>query len=144
MDYFKPGGPKAIAPKLYDMAEQQEQVRAEFFRHFLVDMIELNMRKVALQNTKYCATRCHIFKDMLEKDLSHREQRQEDACFETCLGKHTDSFEVALDCVTKHLAEEKAKNAGQIVSTKGAVRGMSQMNEPVYDTPKPQPKPTHF
>ena len=48
MDYFTPEGPQAHAPKAQDLSEQQELVRTEFFRHFIVDMIELNMRKVAL------------------------------------------------------------------------------------------------
>ena len=69
----------------------------------MIDFIELNMRKVVNQNITFCADKCKVFDDMIERDLSAKEEREQTSCFEKCLGKHSDSFEVALDCFGNHL-----------------------------------------
>ena len=68
MNYFAEDGPEAIKPDEQDASEMEAEAVAakqEYIKYFLVDFIEYNMRKVATDNTIFCANRCRIF-DMEE------------------------------------------------------------------------------
>ena len=97
MDYFAEDGPTAIprsTPQPNNAAG--EAAKNAYFKHFMVDFIEFNLRKVASQNTVFCAEKCHIFDDMMDQDLTAKQERSQLSCFEKCLGKHSDSLDVAL------------------------------------------------
>jgi hypothetical protein len=109
----------------------------------MVDFIEFNMRKVAVDNTRFCARQCKLFKLEDIKDLTQQEEltqeRNELSCFEKCLGKHSDSFEFALDVWKEHLHKTR-KNP--VTSHSHEVEDKDRQyllqggeDEPIYDTP---------
>ncbi len=57
------------------------------------------MRKVAFDNTRFCINKCKIFENLDSQQSNieaDRKTKQELSCFEKCLGKLLDSFEVSL------------------------------------------------
>ena len=87
-----------------------EQAKHEYLRFWMVDFIEMSMRRVAVDNTRFCARQCNLFsfaKSGITDQMSPLEElnyeRKEMSCFEKCLGKHTDSFEIALNQWRDHL-----------------------------------------
>ena len=115
----------------------------KYIKFFMVDFIEYNMRKVAGNNTIYCADRCKVFDDIMTKDLTLKEEREQMSCFEKCLGKHSDSFEVALDIFGTHLGKLKQNNIITHTHEKGVFDEVVNKayllgegtQEPVYDKP---------
>ncbi len=99
----------------------------------MVDFIEFNLRKVVTQNTVYCADRCNLFTNIMEEELTTKEQRQQMSCFEKCLGKHTDGLELALSTLTEHLKSTREKETAK-TKKDGYLLGQNAA-EPVYDKP---------
>ena len=103
------------------------------------------MQKVATQNTLFCAKRCKTFDDILNQDWTPKQERQHQNCFQNCLGKHTDSLEMALDQMQAHLAK---KTKPTFVTHSDDIGDASRLQyllsqnstEPVYDTPIKQSK----
>jgi hypothetical protein len=59
MNYFGEDGPEVIRTPEQDASEAElEAMRAksEYVKYFLVDFMEYNMRKVAAENAKFCAS----------------------------------------------------------------------------------------
>jgi len=76
-----------------------------------------------------------------------KEERLQMSCFEKCLGKHSDSFEVSLGVFGQHLrANAKHKNLVTHAHIDGESDSDNQFllgegtDEPVYDTPMAQIK----
>ena len=88
-----------------DEAMQQKQtfMKDRYLKFFMVDFMELSLRKVAYQNAIYCSDRCKMFDNIMDEDLSSKEERLQHSCFEKCLGKHSDSLESALDVLSDHM-----------------------------------------
>ncbi len=139
MDYFAEDGPTAIPRS----ATQQNNPAAEaaksaYFKHFMVDFIEFNLRKVASQNTVFCAERCHVFTELIDQDLTAKQERSQLSCFEKCLGKHSDSLDVALSVLGQHLTALQATKVTTHTHEKGEATYLLSKSafEPVYDKPK--------
>lgn len=75
----------------------------------MVDFIEFNLRKVVSMNTVYCADKCAVFANIMDEDLSVKEQKQQMSCFEKCIGKHTDGLELALSTLSEHLKKNRER-----------------------------------
>ena len=104
-------GPEALPLNAQDNSVAAAETKEKFFKFFLTDFIELTMRKVAFQNAEFCANKCDLLsKATLMADLTLKQERDQMACFERCLGKHSDSFEVALDVFGNHLRSAKQQN----------------------------------
>ena len=105
----------------------------------MVDFIEFNLRKVASSSTVFCADKCSLFSNIMDEDLTIKEQRSQLSCFEKCLGKHTDGLELARGSLRDHL---KSTRENEVAKTKknGYLLGQNAA-EPVYDSPaQVQPK----
>ena len=77
--------------------------------HFMVDYLEISLRKIVHDNTIFCAKKAGYFKDMRrDVDLNSMDSK-----FEKCLGKYSDSYETGLDVWTQHL---NLLNSGKIVT----------------------------
>ena len=134
MNIFAEDGPEPL-PRTQDPEKEHVGVQAKqtYLKHFMVDFIEFKLRKVVTQNTIFCADRCALFTDIMDEDLTVKEQRQQMSCFEKCIGKHTDGLDLALSTLSEHLKNNREK---EIVRTKkdGYLLGQNAA-EPVYDKP---------
>ena len=120
----------------------------------------MTMRKVALQNSLFCADKAGLFQNLMDDNkVSPKQQKKQVVDFENCLGKHTDSLEHAIAAMHYHInMKQKQSNIfdhdGDVntvsgsdkpvyeVSDRGEQYLLSQKlgsNEPVYDTPTPRP-----
>ncbi len=109
MDYFAEDGPTALPRQAPQMENASgEAAKNAYFKHFMVDFIEFNLRKVTTQNTLFCADTCHVFDNLMDQDLTAKQERMQLSCFEKCLGKHSDSLDVALSVLGKHLTAVQA------------------------------------
>ena len=82
--------------------EEQEIQRQGYLSNFILDFMEFNLRKVALENSVKCARQVDYFakfkKEMAEKPQeADLYQKKLDIEFENCLGKYTDSYEYAME-----------------------------------------------
>ena len=69
MNYFAEDGPEPIkSEKKNDQDATSAKAKENYFKHFMVDFIEFNLRKVAVQNSLYCADRCKMFDNIMEED----------------------------------------------------------------------------
>lgn len=112
MNYFGEDGPEHVPVGADQIAAHRElidQRRALFMRHFMVDYLELSMRRVISNSAGYCATESGFFD--INKDSSEAQRAKTDVLFEKCLGKHTDSFDGGLDVFQDYL---KSKTKGVI------------------------------
>ena len=50
-----------------------------------------------------------MFDNIMDEELTRKEERAELNCFEKCIGKHTDSLEHGLSVLTIHLAKLSAE-----------------------------------
>ena len=73
----------------------------------MVDFMEMSIRKVSYQNAIYCSDRCKMFDNIMDENLSPKEEKMQHSCFEKCLGKHTDSLESALEVLGSHLKQTR-------------------------------------
>ena len=116
--------------------EQMEMAKDKYFRYFMIDFMEYNLRKVVSDNTVYCAQKCKLFDNV--EDLSN--EKQEFSCFEKCIGKFGDSYEHALDVFGKYLQtmnKQKVFAHSQLdkdSQEKRFLLGEGSL-EPVYDKP---------
>ena len=62
MNIFAEDGPEPI-PRQVDTQQEHVAVQAKqtYLKHFMVDFIEFNLRKVVVSNTIYCADNCRLF-----------------------------------------------------------------------------------
>ena len=81
-----------------------------------------------------------MFDDILNQDLTKKEERLQNSCFEKCLGKHTDSFEVGLQVLTEHLKKQNAEKPEVRYNDSLASISGGDQNQPVYDAPRPKRK----
>ena len=79
----------------------------------MVDFIEFNLRKVATSSSIFCSDKCNLFSNIMDEDLSNKEQRLQLSCFEKCLGKHTDGLELALGSLTEHLKQTRERETAK-------------------------------
>ena len=63
----------------------------------MVNFVEGKLRQVVYDNTIHCAEKCNMFSDLLIEKQDRKQERQDMACFEKCIGKHTDSVELGLE-----------------------------------------------
>ena len=66
-------------------------------RMTMVNFVEGKLRQVVYHNSIHCAEKCNMFSDLLIEKPDKQQERQDMACFEKCIGKHTDSVEVGLE-----------------------------------------------
>ena len=85
-----------------------EKSRERYLKFFMVDFIEMTMRKVASQNTVFCANQARLFDNLMEEELSKRDARKQLQAFENCLGKHSDSLEHALSNLSYFIQSKEA------------------------------------
>ena len=78
-------------------------MKDQYLKYFMVDFMEMSIRKVTFENTIFCANRCKMFENIMDEDLSVKEEKQQHSCFEKCLGKHSDSLESALEVLAEHM-----------------------------------------
>ena len=71
--------------------------KENLMRHFMVDFIEINMRKIAYNNATFCAQKVGYF------NQNNTNFTQLDCDFEKCLSKFSDSYESSLEVLTQHL-----------------------------------------
>ena len=165
MNYFGEDGPEPMAqqqPSADEMkavAEMSERSKEKYLKFFMVDFIEMSMRKVSANNTIFCANQAKLFDNLMDEDLTTRQKKQQMDSFENCLGKHTDSFDYALVMMMEHLQGNSIQKTtyqhdGEVNTIPGRTnkptyeiedRGdqylLSQnlgSDEPVYDSPKPK------
>ena len=109
MNYFGEDGPEAIEKNKQSAEEERaaimmaEKTKEHYLRFFMVDFVEMAVRKVASQNTIFCANQARLFDKMMEEDLSKKESKKQMMDFENCLGKHSDSLEHALSVLSGHI-----------------------------------------
>ena len=72
-------------------------MKQSFMKYQMIDFMEFTMRKVVSKNMTFCADQCKMFDNILDEDLSTKEERIQNNCFENCIGKHSDSVEYGLD-----------------------------------------------
>ena len=132
-------------------------VKARYLKFFMIDFIEMSMRKVANQNTVFCSKEAGLFDNLMDEDLTERQKKQQLSRFENCLGKHTDSLEHALSLMSRVNAAQNDQNLvfehdGEVntlpnrrnvyeLEDRGHQYLLSQKtgdNEPVYDSPEPK------
>ena len=120
MDIFAEDGPQYKGNTgSSTVSEQLANSRKEqYMRHFMVDFIDISMRKIAYDNSIHCAQRVGYFNESKNVD-----QRKQDADFEKCLGKYSDSYEYGLDILTQHLA---LMNKSKIITHNKELRGKSK------------------
>ena len=131
-----PGG--LSSSKDEDMQKAQA-AKDKYFKFFLIDFLEFNMRKVASDNTIYCAQKCKMFDNLDTQHNSNNEEKQEFSCFEKCLGKFSDSYESALNVFGEHLKTMKRQNVYQHSDPEQMEKRFLMGEgtpEPVYDTPQ--------
>ena len=109
MDYFGKDGPTPMQPNQPSDEEMKaamakaQQSKDRYLKFFMIDFVEMSMRKVANQNTVFCAKQAKLFDNLMEEDLTVREKKRQLQRFENCLGKHTDSLEHALSMLSTHI-----------------------------------------
>ena len=117
MNYFGEDGPEPMAPTQPSDEEQQrveaviEASKDRYLKFFMVDFVEMSMRKVATQNITFCANQAKLFDNLMDDSETQRQQRQKMNKFENCLGKHTDSLEHALSAMmmqSKQVSEKQS------------------------------------
>ena len=65
----------------------------------MVDFLEFNLRKIALENSQFCMEKCQVLRDLDDEKFEKKSLN----CFEKCIGKFSDSYEIGLDIFGKHL-----------------------------------------
>ena len=73
VDYFGEDGPEAIPNVDMDAEEkafQVQQSKEKYVKYFLIDMMEINLRKVVAQNTIFCANKCNLLDNVMDDDPS--------------------------------------------------------------------------
>ena len=143
MDIFAEDGP-VYKGNVGDTSQTEELAHArkeQYMRHFMVDFIDISMRRIAYDNSIHCAQRVGYFND--SKNVN---QRKLDADYEKCLGKYSDSYESGLDILTQHLAlmnKSKLITHGQELKGKSARDNSYLMGgetaEPIYDNAQTLP-----
>ena len=68
--------------------------RETYMRHFMMDFMEFGMRKVIQDNSITCAKKVGYFQN---RGLKEVDMEILDVNMENCLGKHSDSYEYALE-----------------------------------------------
>ena len=63
----------------------------------MVNFVEGKLRQVVYDNSIHCAERCNMFNNLLVETPDRKQERRDLACFEKCIGKHTDSIELGLE-----------------------------------------------
>jgi len=102
-----------------------EAVKDRYFKMFMMDFMEFNLRRVVYDNQGYCADQCKTFENL--------DKPADSACFEKCIGKFTDSYDHSLAVITEYLHIQN--------SLKPESRGENRYllgegtSDPVYDTP---------
>jgi hypothetical protein len=71
MNIFAEDGPEPL-PRSQDPESEHVGIQAKqtYLKHFMVDFIEFNLRKVVTQNTIYCADNCALFANIMDEDLT--------------------------------------------------------------------------
>ena len=119
------------------------------------------MRKVVNQNMLFCADHCKMFDQILEEDLTKKQVREQEVCFDNCLGKHSDSLEHGIEYFSEQIQKHQkikqmdfshdtevdskpgqpvydAKLRGEQYLMRQAIGGIGKevVQDPVYDVPK--------
>ena len=67
MEIFAEDGPRAL-PSYQDEAKaralKQEETSERLNGYQMIDFMEFNLRKVVIQNAKFCAAKCHLFDNL--------------------------------------------------------------------------------
>ena len=71
----------------------------------MLNFVEGQVRRVVYENTPLCAEKCNMFDNLLSEKKDKKAERLEFACFERCIGKHTDSIELGLEEAIKYSQE---------------------------------------
>ena len=74
-------------------------------KHFMIDYLELTMRRVARENVLFCAKKVGYFNTNQDSSSSYLAKLDEK--FELCLGKFSDSYDSSLEVFMKHLEQER-------------------------------------
>ena len=77
--------------------QKQKYVKDRYLKFFMVDFMEMSIRKVSYQNAIHCSDRCKMFDNIMDENLTPKEEKMQHSCFEKCIGKHSDSLETALE-----------------------------------------------
>ena len=88
------------------------------------------MRKVVQKNMIFCSNKCNMFDNILEEELSRKDELKEEQCFENCLGKHSDSVEHGLHFFSKKMNEQKMQDKSLFTHD---TEVNSEPGKPVYD-----------
>ena len=82
MNYFAEDGPQPLAPNQATEEEMKAQMhlaegsKERFLKFFMVDYIEMTMRKVANQNTIFCANKAKLFDNLMNEDLTAKAKKK--------------------------------------------------------------------
>lgn len=100
----------------------------------MVDFLEFNLRKIALENSPFCIQKCKVVDNLDDENYAKSSLN----CFEKCLGKFSDSYEIGLDIFGKHLTTLNQKQVFTHANKKDMearfLMGEGGM-DPVYDRP---------
>ena len=92
--FYGEDGPQ-YAGNIGDPSKERElnARKEQYMQHFMIDYLELSLRKIAQENAIHCAKKAGYFQNMrADMDL-----KSLDSKFEKCLGKYSDSYETGLD-----------------------------------------------
>ena len=82
MNYFGEDGPEPMAKNQPSQEEQEqamamaERAKEQYLKFFMVDYVEMTMRKVANHNTVFCANQAKLFDNLMDEDLTLRQQKK--------------------------------------------------------------------